>query len=169
MKSPNTTSKLCTSQASLNDVHKCFTSARHIRPFLIVQVIYLCLYRQRINMVLHLAHISSFPTPFFTTSTFPSFLSRISHFSPHNAEQMLVSLCNYSAFVSVDIISACGQPINCSVAPVLARVICPCFVVVTVTGTRLRLPGGRVPERPFWATEGIENMAFVITELFVDT
>ena len=90
-------------------------------------------------------------------------------FLPHNAEQMLVSLCNYSAFVSVDIISACGQPINCSVAPVLARVICPCFVVVTVTGTRLRLPGGRVPERPFWATEGIENMAFVITELFVDT
>lgn len=64
-----------------------------------------------------------------------------------------LSICNtkppvftdYSAFVSVDIISACGQPISCSVAPVLARVICPCFVVVTVTGTRLKLAGVRPP------------------------
>lgn len=55
----------------------------------------------------------------------------------------------YSAFVSVVIISACGQ---------LIRVICPCFV--TVTGTRLRAD---------WVTEGIEKIAFVITEFVLDT
>ena len=70
----------------------------------------------------------------------------------------------HSDFISTDvIISVCGQPISCSVAPVLARVIWPCFVVVTVTGTRLRLVWvNEAVARADWATEGTEKMAFVM-------